>query len=237
MYACPCQIGECVLCEAELFYGLSSEQVCKIRGLLTKKNFDVHEMLFREGDPCEHLFVLRTGQVKLTTLASDGREQILGLRVAGQLLGFDTFNDRGYLHTAVALTSVETCRIKHHDMLRVMERDSAVSQRVMRRLSEELEQAHTLIHDLKFKSAPNKVASFLLSLLPIRGSIPETFRLPLSRQEMAELMGLTTETVSRVISQFRRAGLILTPKGHIRILDYARLRALVENKDRPPSPG
>ncbi len=63
-----CQAGECLLCEARLYGGLTAEQACNIRGLLAKHEYKPHEVLFREGDPSTHLFVLRQGLLKLTSL-------------------------------------------------------------------------------------------------------------------------------------------------------------------------
>ena len=222
-YSCPCQIDECVLCEAKLFFGLSSAQVCEIRGMLAKQGYRIHEVLFRGGDPCNHLFVLRTGQVKLTTSLADGREQILGIRVAGQLLGFETLDDKVYPYTATALTPVDTCKITHQDMLRVMEQNSIVSLRVIRRLNEELEQAQGLIRDLGLKTAHERVASFIMSLIPNYDTPTDQLLLVMSRQEIASLLGLTVETVSRVITEFKNQGVIEAPRGEIRILDQARL--------------
>jgi len=108
-----------------------------------------------------------------------------------------------------------------------------VSLGVIQRLNQELEQAQALIRDLGLKSAPEKVASFILSLVPEHQVCSEQIPLPLSRQEMAELLGLTVETTSRVITRFRRSGVIQTSRGYMRILDYARLQSLAGNPVGP----
>lgn len=232
MYACACQIDECVLCEARLYSGLSAEQVCQIRGMLGKQDYRAHAMLFREGEPCRYLYVLRSGQVKLTTALADGREQILGVRVAGQLLGFETLDDDLYPYTATALTPVDACRITHKDMLRILEQNPAVALRVIRRLNRELECAQARIRDLGLKNAHERVASFILSLAPERGEPPAALPLVLSRQEMADLLGLTIETVSRVIAELKRGGIIQPVRGAIRILDEERLASLANGSAR-----
>lgn len=232
MYTCACQVDECVLCEARLYRGLSAEQVCQIRGMLGKQDYRAHAVLFREGEPCRHLYVLRRGQVKLTTALADGREQILGIRVAGQLLGFETLDDEFYPYTAVALTPVDACRITHKDMLRILEQDPAVALRVIRRLNRELERAQARIRDLGLKKAHERVASFILSLAPEGSEAPPALPLVLSRQEMADLLGLTIETVSRVIAELKRNGIIQPVRGAIRILDEERLAALANGSAR-----
>jgi CRP/FNR family transcriptional regulator len=226
MYPCPCQIEECVLCEAKLFSGLSSAQVCEIRGMLGMHRYAPQEVLFRAGEPCTHLIALRLGQVKLSTALPDGREQILGLRVGGQLVGLETVDDTVYPYTATALTPVVACRITHKDMLRVLQQNPAVSLHVIQRINKDLEQARALIRDLGIKTAHERVASFILSLVPVGTEPTEPLPFALSRKEIAELLGLTVETVSRVMAEFRRAGLIEAPRGGLRLLDVGRLQRL-----------
>jgi CRP/FNR family transcriptional regulator len=204
MYACPCEIQECVFCEAKLYTGLSKDHVLQIRGILDKRRYQPQEFLFHETDPSTH-------------------QQIIRLAVPGQLLGLGTVNGDAYPYTARALTSVTVCRLTRKDMLRVLAENPPVSLRVIDHLNGELEQAQAMIRDLGLKSANEKVASFIVSLIPARGPTPEKLVMPLSRQEIAEMLGLTVETVSRVMAQFKREDLIQTPRGHIHIKDQARL--------------
>ena len=227
MFTCPCQIEECVLCEASLlFSGCAPAQVCEIRGMLSRQRYASGETLFREGASSTQLMVLRTGQLKLTTALPDGREQVLGLRVAGQLVGFETVSDATYPCTAMALTPVEACSIAHKDMLRVLKENPSVALRVIQRFHDELAQAQALIRNLGVKTAHEQVASFILSLVPAGADLAESFPLVLSRLDIAELLGLREETVSRVFAEFRRQGLIDAPRGEIRLLDVDRLRRL-----------
>ncbi len=225
MRGCACAVEDCVLCGAEFYSGLSAEQVCQLRELLVKKSCSPHTVLFRQGDPDSLLFLLRRGLVKLTHSLPDGREQILGLRVAGQLLGFEALQDQRRPYTAETLTDVQLCGIRSRDMLHVLERNPDSALRVIDGLNQELRQAQALIRDLGLKSAAERVASFLLSLG--RGHEPRENALvvPLSRQEIAELLGLTIETVSRNITRFARKGLIQVLRGRIRIVDLTGLQA------------
>lgn len=225
MRNCACEVGDCILCGAEFYSGLTAEQVCQIRELLIKKTCKPHTVLFRERDPDELLFVLRRGLVKLTCSLPDGREQILGLRVAGQLLGFEALRDHRHPHTAETLTDVELCSIRPRDMLHVLERNPESAMRVIDGLNHELQRAQALIRDLGLKSASERVASFLLSLGHAHESREDVLTVPLSRLEIAELLGLTIETVSRNITRLAREGLIQVGRGSIRIVDPAGLEA------------
>ncbi|MDH3513750.1 MAG: Crp/Fnr family transcriptional regulator [Gammaproteobacteria bacterium] len=202
-----------------MYPGLSKEQICQLRERLIRELYEPREVLFREGDPADHLFALRSGQLKLTSSMQDGRQQILRIAVAGQLLGIETFKGHRYPFTAEALTDVVACKINHDDLRKIIESNPAISLRVIETLSHELDQAEMLIRDLGLKTAPEKVASFLLSLLPLRGDQNADLPLRLSRREIAEMLGLTEETVSRVMADFSRKNIIGSGRGFIRILD------------------
>ena len=226
MLNCHCQNDQCVLCGALLSSGDHGQgQVCEIRGVLHRRRYAAGEVVFREGTPCTELMVLRTGQMKLTIMPLTGREQILGLLVAGHLVGFET-SEALYPYTATAMTPVETCCITHKEMLRVLEENPAVALSVIQRFRDELMQAQIMIRNLGIKPAHARVASFILSLVPSGSDLAESFPLALSRLEIAELLGLSEETVSRVFAEMRRNSLIDAPHGEIRLLDLARLRRI-----------
>lgn len=228
METCYCHIENCLLCEAQLYEGLSEEQVCAIRGLLTKHAHGAHEILFREGEPNTHLYLVREGLLKLTACGPDGHEQIVGLGVAGQLLGFNAVGDTRHTFTAVTLVPTRVCKLSHPDMLRVLTQNTSVAMRTIELLNQELSRALSLIRLLGQKSSAEKVASFLLALVPpgTNGSVSGPLPLPLSRQEIGELLGLTVETVSRQMSEFKRSRVIDAPRGEVSILDLKRLRSL-----------
>lgn len=232
---CACNVEECLLCEARLYVGLNHEQACSIRGLLSHHRYDTHDTLFRQGEPSEHLFVLQEGTLKLTLTDVDGREQIVGLPMAGQLLGFNTISEREYAYTAQSLTPSMVCMIRHRDMLEVLNQNPKVAMRTIEMLNHELTQARSLIRILGQKTAVEKIATFILSLQPDphHTGNGQMLALPLSRQEMAELLGLTVETVSRLMSEFKREGLIEAPRGHVRILHRERLVGLAGSVDTP----
>ncbi len=236
MSACACEIDSCVLCEARLYPGLTAEQVCRIRGLLIRETYNPREVLFRDGDPAMYLFSVRTGQIKLISSLSDGRQQILHLAVAGHLLGREAFNGRPYSYTAEALTEVNTCKISSRDLLGIIQQNPTMSLRVIQTLIEELDQADTLIRDLGLKTAPEKVATFILSLIPTRGDQTGELPLLLSRREMAEMLGLTEETVSRVMAEFSRQKIIHTVKGMLRLLQPQQLYTLAGLEPATPAP-
>lgn len=221
MSNCLCNADDCLLCEAHLHEGLSDAQACEIQGLLKKHVAEPQHVVFRQGEASDWLYVVRAGQLKLSVTAPDGREQIVRIAIAGQLIGYDTIDDRHHPYTATALTPVHLCGVRHRDMLRVLEENLEVSRRMVQLLNQELIQAQALIHVLGQKSSAEKIALFLLSLVPEHGRDrpPLDIPLSLSRQEMADMLGLTVETVSRLMAELKRQRIIEAPRGHIRILD------------------
>jgi CRP/FNR family transcriptional regulator len=232
---CVCQVDTCALCEERLHSSLTSEQMCQIHEKLIRVSYSEHEMLFHEGEPASYLFALRAGQVKLMTSLPDGRQQILRVAVAGQLLGLEIFKGGHYPFTAEALTDIVACKIHHRDLQQILAENAGVSWRVIQSLSQELDRADILIRDLGLKTAQEKVSGFLLSLIPKRVNGDDALPLLLSRREIAEMLGLTEETVSRVMAEFHRNKIIETCKGFVRIPNPKELEKLTGVGSNLPS--
>lgn len=222
-----------MLCDARLYSDISSDQVCEILGMLNRHSYGTREIMFREGESSTHLFIIREGQIKLTASNTDGRDQIIGLGTAGHVIGLDTVKDDIYTYTAETIAPVIACRIRHKDMLQVLEQNPRVAMRIVEILNEELSQAKNLMRVLGQNGSVERVAMFILSLIPRRGEIPRELSLPLSREEMAEMVGLRIETVSRVMADLQRKKVIEAPRGTIRILDLKQLRSLAGSPMSP----
>lgn len=225
MDTCNCQADSCLLCDAKLPSDLSAEQVCGIRGLLSRRSYDPREVLVRAGDPCSNIFIVRAGHLKLTIPGTDGNEQIIGLAGEGHLLGFESMDELIYPYTAETLATTVVCKIRHRDMLQVLAQNPKVSLRLLESLNGQLVQARKLIHVLGHKTAVEKVAGFLLAQIPptaVDGH-NEVPPLTLSRAEISEMLGITVETVSRLMAEFRRMGAIDAPRGRVTILDREQL--------------
>jgi len=221
MSHCLCHADDCLLCDAHLHEGLTELQACEIKGLLARRELRPHEVLFRQGESSDWLYVVRDGQLKLTVVEADGREQIIRIAVGGQLIGYNSLDDQHHAYTATALTEVRLCGIRHRDMLQVLDSNVDVSRRMVELLNDELAQARSLIRILGQKTAAEKIALFLLSLAPpyLAPTPAISHPLPLSRREIADMLGLTEETVSRLMAELRRERIIEAPRGEVRILD------------------
>ena len=206
-----------------------------IRKLLSVCHIARGNVLFRSGDSSVHLYVIREGQIRLTRSDINGQERLVGLVGRGYLLGFDTIGNSHYSYSAETLTPAVLCQIRHASFVRVLEAEPRVSLNVLLAINEQLAQARNLIHTLGQKTAIEKIASLLLNLYPSTDSREsgEPIALHLSRREMARILGLTVETVSRFMAALRRQGIIDAPPRHIVIRARARLQALAGDSPYP----
>lgn len=196
----------------------------------TVVNYDSGESIFNQNDNSEkNAFTLRKGLIKITKSLPDGRVQIVRVLVSGDLFGFDGLASEPYNHTATALTDCEVCRLPLKDLSLLRKNYIEVDRSIMSRLIKNLRQSEDMLLELGAKKAPEKLASFILSLSQADqqnelDSDVDWVKLHLSRSEIGSLLGLTIETVSRFISDWKRKGFIKESKGSIQIIDPEGLR-------------
>jgi len=186
--------------------------------------------LFHEGDPNPFVFNVVEGAVKLYRLLPDGRRQITGFLFQGDFLGLGS---RGLSTvTAEALTPLQACRFKRGDFDQLLNAMPALEHRLVSLAGDELMAAQEQIVLLGRKTAKERLASFLIRLGERQqqlGGEQHHVVLPMTRLDIADYLGLTIETVSRVMTQLKTSGLIrLLPANDIEITDPDRLRALAE---------
>jgi len=233
---CACQVRRCMLCGARMAALAGPQLICEIRGLIQKRRFAPGEYLCLEGERRGLLHFITQGMAKITVTLPDGREQILRLALPGQALGLETLEDPASPYSAQALTEVTTCTVRVPEIREVLEASPDLAVRVIRVLNEELAHARVLVRDLGLMRAGERVASFLLSLLAT-AETGEGIPMPLSRAEIAEMLGLTPETVSRHMARMKRERIIRESKGRLFLLAPERLRALAGLEGRPAGTG
>lgn len=223
-----CDGDQCRYCESLLYAGLPPEETAEVRGLLSFGTSEPHTVLFHAGDASTHLFIIREGQVKLTAPNIKGQDHIIGLVGPGYPLGFDTIGVPEYSYSAETLTPTVLCRIEHRDLMQLLTHNPKVSLNVLWAVNEQLAQARTLIRVLGQKTSVGKVASLLLDLVPAEpdGEPVRPMPLYLSRSEIAQILGLRVETVSRIMAGFRRDRIVETSHRQIVVRNRARLRLL-----------
>lgn len=219
---------KCLFCETLLCSCQASTPARPLETVIQKRSFAPKDILFHEGDAASQLFLLSTGYVKLTTALPDGRHQGLRLGMARQFIGFEGCNEQRYSYSAEAVTPVEACSLRYKDLMNILEQKPQMAIAFISVLNRELCRSNAIIRNLVQMSSTERIAAFLLSLRPQESSLREDILLPLSRTDMAEMLGLTLETVSRVLSRMSRSHIIrLQPGGRLlRILDMHNLRRM-----------
>jgi CRP/FNR family transcriptional regulator len=225
--------SSCNLRELCLPVGMSSEQVARLDALVaTRRSLPRGEMLFRAGDGFQALYAVRTGFFKTCLSSEDGRDQVTGFQMAGELLGLDGISTDRHTCDAVALEDSTVCVIPYH-MLEGLSHELTDLQRVFHKImSREIVRDHGVMLLLGSMRAEERLAAFLLNLtqrLHMRGYSRTEFILRMTREEIGSYLGLKLETVSRTFSKFQDDGLLEVKQKQIRILDQEGLRRLVSS--------
>jgi len=196
-------------------------------------NFRHGEILFMQGQPSSCLFAVVDGMVKICTHNADGREQIVGLSSPQSLLvGLQSMNDERYAYSAIAASNVKACKVNHRTLLERVRHRGDLAMRLIGAMNAQLAHSRALMEVLGHKCASSKIASFILLMTPKAKNGNGGFSLPFSRLEIASLLGLSEETVCRLMANMKREGAIHAPRGHIEIRDWDRLHAIADGKTR-----
>lgn len=187
------------------------------------------QRLYKMAENFDSLFVVRSGAFKTTLTAADGREQITGFYLPGDLIGMDAIHTGRYQATAMALTSSSVCGLPYNRLQDLSQAIPALQQQIYNRLSKELASDQQLMMALGQKTAMEKLVGFLLSLsrrFEERGYAPDSFQLPMSRIDIANHLGLAIETVSRLLGQLVNDNLISCEGKKIALRDKPRLKVM-----------
>jgi CRP/FNR family transcriptional regulator len=176
--------------------------------------------VFREGDVFRSLFFIRSGSLKSYQTLENGEEQVTGFHFPGEVLGFDGISDSTHRNAAVAMETTSVCEIPFRRLFAEHGNAVAMEQRFLSLLSESFNRKdlHSLM--LTKNKAHERIAAFLMDLsqsFARRRLSADSFPLPMFRAEIANYMGLTTESVSRVFSRFNREGVVTSSGHHIEI--------------------
>jgi CRP/FNR family transcriptional regulator, anaerobic regulatory protein len=192
------------------------------------------ETVFREGAEHRAIFVVRSGSLKTYATLPEGDIQILGFHIAGELVGLDGLSGRGHRCTAEALERSSLCEVPFNALTNVAAKVPGLQHQLFRVMSREFgrEQQHPVM--MGRKQAISRLAIFLRSLserLDGIGHDPGLLNLSMSRQELANYLGLVIETVSRQFSRMQALGILEVDRRSVRILDPAALATIAEKAD------
>jgi CRP/FNR family transcriptional regulator, anaerobic regulatory protein len=210
--------------------GLAVDDMPKLEALIcTARSVRRGEALYRAGDPFDNLYAVRSGSLKTVMAHRDGREQVTGLRLAGDPLGLDGISTDTHTCTAVALEDSSVCIVPYAALKHMCRETGTMQDRLHRLMSEQLIRESSQMMVLGSLSADERVAAFLLDVSDRngqRGYSHAEFNLRMTREDMGSYLGMTLETVSRTLSRFQKRGLIDAQGKLIRIIDLEGLRHL-----------
>ena len=223
--------SNCNLRELCMPAGLDPDELRRIDGLVSvRRRLRRRELLFRNGEKFSALFAIRTGTFKTRVASEDGRDQVTGFQMAGEILGLDGIVGDQYRCDAVALEDAEVC-VMPFERIESLSRDVPALQRhVHQIMSREIVRDHGVMLLLGSMRAEERLAVFLLNLLQrlhARGFSRSEVLLRMSREEIGSYLGLKLETVSRTLTKFMDEGILDVQLRHLRILDVQALQRMV----------
>ncbi|VTU17973.1 Anaerobic regulatory protein [Variovorax sp. SRS16] len=208
--------------------GLEPAELQRIDDIVAKRRkVRRREALFRAGEKFTSLYAIRTGVFKTRITTEDGRDQVTGFQMAGEIIGLDGIvNDR---HTcdAVALEDAEVCVMPFERIEALSREVSALQRHVHQIMSREIVREHGVMLLLGSMRAEERLAAFLLNLvrrLHARGFSESELVLRMTREEIGSYLGLKLETVSRTLSKFMDDGILQVRQRHLRIVDADALQ-------------
>ena len=223
--------SSCNLRELCLPVGLNRENLDRLDSLVaSRRAVPRGDALFRAGESFQSLFAVRTGFFKTCVSSEDGRDQVTGFQMAGELLGLDGIGTDSHTCDAVALEDSQVCVIPYAELEDLSREFSELQHQFHKIMSREIVREHGVMLLLGSMRAEERLAAFLLNLtqrLQARGFSASSLILRMTREEIGSYLGLKLETVSRTFSKFQDDGMLDVKQRQIRILDQDKLQGLV----------
>lgn len=224
----------CNLRELCLPFGLSLEELERLDDLIsTRRRVKRGDHLYRVGDSFDAIYAIRSGFFKTDVLLEDGREQVTGFQMGGELLGLDGISTEHHTCNAIALEDSEICAIPFARLESLSREIHTLQRHFHKVMSREIVRDHGVMMLLGTMRAEERLAAFLLNLsqrFTARGFSHAEFYLRMTREEIGSYLGLKLETVSRAFSRFQEEGHIAVQQKHVRILNVDGLKALLNQR-------
>jgi CRP/FNR family transcriptional regulator len=221
----------CSLRELCLPVGLTADEMEHLDALIVKRTkLSKNEALYRVGEPFHALYAIRVGSLKTKMLVEDGREQVAGYHMPGDIIGLDGVGTDRHGTEAIALENTEVCVVPFVNVEDLARRVPALQQNLHKVMSKEIAQEQSVMLLLGSMRAEERLAAFLLNLSDryrSRGYSATEYVLRMTREEIGSYLGLKLETVSRLFSRFQEEGLIQVQGRTVKLLDRGALKQFV----------
>ena len=208
--------------------GMSQQDLAKM-DTLVQERVRVHkgETLYRMGEALNAVYAIRFGTLKTQVTMEDGRTQITGFHLPGEVIGLDGLSEMQHASDATALEDTEVCVVRFDDLQTLSGTLPSLQQQFLRLMSKEISQDQVMLITLGSMRAEERLAAFLVNMserLSMRGYSSSEFVLRMSREEIGSYLGLKLETVSRLFSRFAEAGLIQIRQRHVKLVDMEGIK-------------
>ncbi len=223
--------SSCNLRELCLPMGLNAQEMGQLDTLIsTRKRVKRGDALFSVGDQFTSLYAIRSGFFKTCVTTADGRDQVTGFQMAGEIIGLDGIVSDRHACDAVALEDAEVCVMPFDQVEELSRQFTTLQHHVHRIMSREIVRDHSVMLLLGSMRAEERLAAFLLNLvqrLQARGFSPSEFNLRMTREEIGSYLGMKLETVSRTFSKFVDDGIVDVKQRYVHVKDPEALRRIV----------
>jgi CRP/FNR family transcriptional regulator len=227
--------SNCNLRELCLPFGLDEHELERLDSLISnRRRIKKGDSLYQVGENFTAIYAIRSGFFKTDVLMEDGRDQVTGFQMAGELLGLDGISTEQHTCNAVALEDSEICAIPFVQMETLSREIHSLQHHFHKVMSREIVRDHGVMMLLGTMRAEERLAAFLLNLsqrFTARGYSHSDFNLRMTREEIGSYLGLKLETVSRAFSRFQEEGHIAVQQKHVRILNVTGLKAMMNRRN------
>lgn len=228
--------SNCNLRELCMPMGLKAEELDKIDDVVsTRRKIKRGARLYSNGEKFTSLYAIRTGFFKTCINTEDGRNQVTGFQMAGEIIGLDGIVKDHHTCDAVALEDAEVCVMPFERIEELSREVVSLQRHVHKIMSREIVREHGVMLLLGSMRAEERLAAFLLNLvqrLHARGFSQSELLLRMTREEIGSYLGLKLETVSRTFSKFVEDGIVEVKQRHVRILNTDALKLIVNNNQQ-----
>lgn len=222
-------MGKCESCIVKEFNSLKAltrEELMRVSACKTGKSFRKGQVIFEEGETLNGVYCVRDGVCKLTKLSENGKDQVVKLVVKGGLLGKRSLiTEQKTNLSAVALNDMEMCFIPKSEIMQDLKKNPDFTMNVLKRMAEDLLASDDNIVNMAQKSVRRRMAETLMYIHDEFGTDEDGFlTIVMSREDYASIVGTATESAIRILSQFKKEGIISTTGKRIKIEDYNSLK-------------
>nr|WP_111683894.1 Crp/Fnr family transcriptional regulator [Winogradskyella tangerina] len=217
---------QCIIKEFNALKSLTKEELMRVSACKTGRLYKKGQIIFEEGETLNGVYCVRDGVCKLSKLSENGKDQVVKLVVKGGLLGKRSLvTEQKTNLSAVALNDMEMCFIPKSEIMSDLSKNPKFTMDVLREMAHDLKESDESLVNMAQKSVKRRMAEILMYIHDNFGTDNEDYlSIVLSREDYASIVGTATESAIRILSQFKKEGLISTRGKQIKIEDYGSLK-------------